>query len=368
MHLIGEQKALQKGWDDVYAAETSRRSPSKDFYACSCSARIRDRLARIDKFSYDSEQDVCFNMWYNRHKDIFDIDCAGIEEKGKTRLLVSAIDAMSFSPNEDIDIFVNSLKARALEANFKEIKHESSKCLAMVEVDDNSKELLTINTHRGLYRYNRLPFGVKSAPGIVRQIVDLMTSGLNGVAAYLDDVIVTGRTLSEHNANLEALFSRISAYGFRVRIDKCHFVMNQLTYLRNVISAAGRRPDPKKIDAITQMPKPKDTAQVKSFLGLINHYGAFVPKMRQLQYRNTRNFGQTDALSCLIAAQSPPEEDVVIAKIAHDINTSFNDNVNRLSVTAKEVAHVTAEDDTLRQVLGALTHNNWPKKKITDSC
>ncbi|PIO70633.1 hypothetical protein TELCIR_07511 [Teladorsagia circumcincta] len=81
-----------------------------------------------------------------------------------------------------------------------------------------------------------------------------------------------------------------------------------------------------------------------------------------IEYRNTSDFGQADALSRLIAAQSPPEEDVIIAKIAHDINAIFKDNVNHLPVTAKEVAHATAEDDTLRQVLDHVTHNNWPKK------
>ncbi|XGW10025.1 hypothetical protein V3C99_011919, partial [Haemonchus contortus] len=334
-----------------------------------------------------------------------------------------------------------------------------------VEVDDDSKELLTINTHRGLYRYNRLPFGVKSAPGIFQQIIDSMISGLNGVAAYLDDVIVTGRTLSEHNANLEALFSRISAYGFRVRADKCHFVMTQLTYLGNVITAAGRRPDPKKIDAITQMPKPKDTAQrcVRSArrsthcsrrtlhsTGIPNatplsnaprkcslrtcsllttiqiyrsatekNYGqiekeglALIYAVRKfhryiygrhftlltdhkpllaifgskrgvpaysanrlqrwrlalraydfdIEYRSTTSFGQADALSRLISAQSPPEEDVIIATIARDVNAIFRDNVNRLPVTAEDVARATAEDDCLRQVLDHVVHNNWPKK------
>ncbi|KAK6764580.1 hypothetical protein RB195_024779 [Necator americanus] len=58
-----------------------------------------------------------------------------------------------------------------------------------VEVEEESKEMLTINTHRGLYRYNRLPFDVKSAPGIFKQIMDSMICGLKGVAAYLDDVI-----------------------------------------------------------------------------------------------------------------------------------------------------------------------------------
>ena len=103
-----------------------------------------------------------------------------------------------------------------------------------VEVDDASKELLTINTHRGLFRYNRLPFGVKSAPGIFQQIIDSMIAGLDGCAAYLDDVIITGRTMEEHAVNLEALFNRIDQYGFRVRIDKCNFCMSRIRYLGNI--------------------------------------------------------------------------------------------------------------------------------------
>nr|WP_204107672.1 reverse transcriptase family protein [Streptococcus dysgalactiae] len=41
-----------------------------------------------------------------------------------------------------------------------------------IEVDEDSKELLTINSHRGLFQYNRLPFGVKTAPAIFQQIMD----------------------------------------------------------------------------------------------------------------------------------------------------------------------------------------------------
>ena len=162
------------------------------------------------------------------------------------------------------------------QVDFAEAYHQ-------VEVAENCKELLTINTHKGLFRYNRLPFGVKSAPGIFQQIIDTMISGLDGVAAYLDDVIVTGRTLEEHNANLEALFDRIVKYGFRIRIEKCNLLMTEITYLGNVISAAGRRPDPKKIDAIILMPPPKDVGQVRTFLGLISYYSSFVPRMRNLR-------------------------------------------------------------------------------------
>ncbi|XGW28165.1 hypothetical protein V3C99_008177 [Haemonchus contortus] len=152
-----------------------------------------------------------------------------------------------------------------------------------IEVDEVSKELLTINTHRGLFRYNRLPFGVKSAPGIFQQIIDSMIAGLDGVAAYLDDIIVTGRTTMEHLHNLEALLRRIEQYGFRVREEKCHFMMTEIHYLGNIIDASGRRPDPEKIQAITKMPRPDNVAQLRSFLGMLNYYGTFIPEMRQLR-------------------------------------------------------------------------------------
>ncbi|PIO53612.1 hypothetical protein TELCIR_25047, partial [Teladorsagia circumcincta] len=81
-----------------------------------------------------------------------------------------------------------------------------------------------------------------------------------------------------------------------------------------------------------------------------------------IEYRSTTSFGQADALSRLISAQSPPEEDVIIARIARDVNAIFHDNFSRLPVTAKDVARASAEDDCLRQVLDHVVHNNWPKK------
>ncbi|KIH65366.1 hypothetical protein ANCDUO_04315 [Ancylostoma duodenale] len=121
------------------------------------------------------------------------------------------------------------------------------------------------------------------------QIIDSMIAGLNGCAAYLDDVIVTGRSIEEHSANLEALFQRILGYGFRLQIEECNFLMPQIRYLGsiiylvNIIDAEGRHPDPAKNEVIKKMPLPKDIGQVRSFLGLLNYYGAFVEEMRQLR-------------------------------------------------------------------------------------
>ena len=66
-----------------------------------------------------------------------------------------------------------------------------------IEVDEDSKNLLTINTHKGLFQFCRLPFGVKSAPAIFQQTMDTMLTGLPGVSAYIDDIIITGTTPEE---------------------------------------------------------------------------------------------------------------------------------------------------------------------------
>ncbi|PIO72876.1 reverse transcriptase [Teladorsagia circumcincta] len=154
---------------------------------------------------------------------------------------------------------------------------------SQLEVDDDSKQLLAINTHQGLYRFNRLPFGVKPAPGIFQQGIDALIAGLDGTSAYLDDILVTGRTIDEHNTRLDAVFQRIQDYGFRVRLEKCSFLQTQIKYLGFVINAQGRRPDPDKVKAIQKMPAPNDVSQLRASLRLINFYENFVKDLHNLR-------------------------------------------------------------------------------------
>ncbi|XP_055523196.1 uncharacterized protein K02A2.6-like [Wyeomyia smithii] len=80
------------------------------------------------------------------------------------------------------DIFAKLAKCKV----FSQI--DLSDAFLQVEVDERSRELLTINTHRGLYRYNRLTPGVKAAPGAFQQLIDTMLAGLSCTSGYLDDI------------------------------------------------------------------------------------------------------------------------------------------------------------------------------------
>lgn len=151
-----------------------------------------------------------------------------------------------------------------------------------VVVSESSREYLTLNTHKGLFAVNRLPFGVSSAPSIFQRIMDTMLKDLKGVSCYLDDVLITGRTADEHFANLEAVLKRLTERGVRVKKEKCSFFQKELRYLGHVISAAGVSTTPEKIEALTKAPAPTSKQQLQSFLGVVNYYGKFVPRLSTL--------------------------------------------------------------------------------------
>ncbi|BHF61934.1 hypothetical protein SprV_0100491400 [Sparganum proliferum] len=148
-----------------------------------------------------------------------------------------------------------------------------------MEVASESHALLTINTHRGLFQYVRLRFGVQIAPAQFQQTMDAMLSVNPDTAGYLDDIIIVGRSPAELQDRVCAVLKRVQEYGFRLRADKCQFFFDSIKYLGFVFDVNGRHPDSKNIRAIQRMPKPKIVSQLRSFLGLISYYSAFLPSL-----------------------------------------------------------------------------------------
>ena len=149
-------------------------------------------------------------------------------------------------------------------------------------LDDKSKSLVTINTHRGLFEYNRLPFGVSTAPAIFQRTIDSLLQGIPNVCAYLDDIIITGKTEEEHLQNLSAVLSKLQEAGLRLKRSKCYFMAESVEYLGHIIDAKGLHPTKAKVAAVQNSPVPRDITQLKSFLGLINYYRKFLPDLSSL--------------------------------------------------------------------------------------
>ena len=146
-----------------------------------------------------------------------------------------------------------------------------------LELDNESKEALTINTHKGLFRPNRLGFGVKSAVSIFQREMETLLSGIPNVAVFLDDIAVTGPNPAAHRENVREVLRRLSSAGLRVNEEKSVWLASEVTYLGFCISADGIRTTPEKTKAVQDAPEPRNLSELKAYLGLLQYYARFLP-------------------------------------------------------------------------------------------
>ena len=149
-------------------------------------------------------------------------------------------------------------------------------------LEKQSRDLVTINTHKGLYRYTRLPFGVASAPAIFQKTMDTVLQGLPKVICYLDDILITGSTDEEHLENVEKVLERLKKYGIRAKRQKCSFLSSSVEYLGHCVDATGLHTTPDKVEAVQKAPTPCNVQELRSFLGLVHYYGKFLHNLSTL--------------------------------------------------------------------------------------
>ena len=190
-----------------------------------------------------------------------------------------------------------------------------------MELDSKSSKLVTINTHKGLYEFLRLPFGVSSAPALFQRTMDSILQGLPFVICYLDDILVSGRTTEEHLANLEEVFRRLKHHGIRLKKEKCSFFQLSVEYLGHQINAEGVHTSKKKVQAILEQRSPRNISELRSFLGMLNFYAKFLPNLSSLLHplhlllRESQRWNWT--IDCEKAFQSAKEKLAQAPVLAH---------------------------------------------------
>ena len=77
-----------------------------------------------------------------------------------------------------------------------------------------------------------------------------------GTAAIQDDIIVYGRSVSEHDKRLQEVFEIIAKSGLKLNEKKCEIRKPKICYFGSVVSEQGVSPDPEKVRAIQELPPP----------------------------------------------------------------------------------------------------------------
>ena len=182
---------------------------------------------------------------------------------------------------------------RKLGGGFGFTKVDLADAYNQIELSEESQPRLALSTHRGVLLQTRLPFGIPSAPGYFQEIMEQLACDLQGVAVYLDDILVSGESAADHLQNLKQLLQRLEKHGLRCRLEKCSFAQSSVVYLGHTLTPEGVEKG-SKVDAVRNMPEPTDVTSLRSLLGSVQFYGKFIPNLstitaplHQLTKKNT---------------------------------------------------------------------------------
>lgn len=148
-----------------------------------------------------------------------------------------------------------------------------------VLIDEPDREKTAFSTTFGHYQYRRCPFGLKTLPGFFQSLLNNVMTGLQGSKCfvYIDDVVVFGTTVSEHNEKLTEVLKRLQTSNLKLNPKKCSFLQQEIKYLGHKCSSRGVEPDEKLTEKITKFPQPRNVKEMQSFHGLANYYRKFIP-------------------------------------------------------------------------------------------
>lgn len=155
-------------------------------------------------------------------------------------------------------------------------KIDLAQAYLQMAVRDQDREILTLNTHLGLFQPTRLMYGVASAPAIFQREISQILGNIPGVSVFLDDIKITGPDNETHLKRLELVLLRLNNYNIRVNVSKCEFFADHIEYCGFVINSNGIGKMKKKVEAIQEMPRPRNCDEVRAFVGLVNYYGRFL--------------------------------------------------------------------------------------------
>lgn len=155
-----------------------------------------------------------------------------------------------------------------------------------VAMDESDKEKTAFATHKGLFQFKVLPFGLSNSPATFERLMEAVLSGLQWekCLVYLDDIITFAATFEETLKNLTVIFDRLRTADLKLKPKKCTLFQEQVEFLGHTVSQEGIRCNPDKISAVMNWPVPSSVSEVRSFIGLASYYRRFINNFSNVAY------------------------------------------------------------------------------------
>jgi hypothetical protein len=146
-------------------------------------------------------------------------------------------------------------------------------------IKESDKQKTAFVTHNGLYEFNVTPFGPKNCPaGFQREMNAILQPVLTIYCfVYMDDIIIfSDHSYEDHIVALEAVFALLLKNGVKLKLKKCEFFQEEISFLGHRLTQNGLAPDLDKVKALVDMPYPQDLPSLRRFLGMAGYYRRFI--------------------------------------------------------------------------------------------
>ncbi|KAM0724355.1 Retrovirus-related Pol polyprotein from transposon 17.6 [Formica fusca] len=175
-----------------------------------------------------------------------------------------------------------------------------------IPMAEQDKQKTAFSTPYGHYEFNRMPFGLKNAPATFQRLMNSILTGMQGLKClvYLDDIVIYGASLEDHNKRLKEVLQRLRENNLKLQPDKCEFLRKEVIYLGHIISENGISPDPSKLTAIKEFPTPKKVKDIQSFIGLAGYYRKFIEDFSKIAKPLTKLTKKTEKFEWTMEQQN----------------------------------------------------------------
>lgn len=155
-------------------------------------------------------------------------------------------------------------------------KLDANKGFYQIKLDRESQLLTCFICPFGRFVFTRLPFGISCAPEYFVSKYNQVLEGITNIVSHVDDILVYGNTIEEHDRTLDKVLSRLSTEGITLNRDKCVFRVEEVKFVGHLLSSKGISIDPDRTSALMNFPTPENKTELLRFLGMINFIGKFI--------------------------------------------------------------------------------------------
>ena len=147
-----------------------------------------------------------------------------------------------------------------------------------IPIREEDRDKTAFLTKYGLFEHCRMPFGLCNAPATFQRAMMLVLKGLTWkeVLAYLDDIMILGKSFEDHLNNIIEVFKRFRDRNLKLRAKKCLLFQTEVGFLGKRVSKSGIAVNPDSMETIQNWPIPTDVKEVQRILGMANYHRAHI--------------------------------------------------------------------------------------------